>query len=574
VSAMTTAIELIETGVSGQGRFRFEPSGVETSLAEVWAQSERVARYLAARVGTGGRVGAFLSNTPACPAVVFGVWRSGNALVSLPYPGRGADLVRYLAQVERMTTLSDVDLILVDDAYREFLPPLSTDVVTFQEAAERGGPPAATDLSGGLIQFTSGSLGRPKGVLLTGEALAANMLAIMDGAGALADGPNAMSWLPLSHDMGFVGMFLTCTAAMGPSYNARRLVLQTPESFLADPSSWLRHCSSNRAALTTAPNFAFELSVRAAPLLRTIDLSAMRICITGAEKVQAGTLRKFTETFEPMGLHPEAICPAYGMAEAALAVTMVRAADPWSLISVDRKALGAGQVQLVDPSSRPAPPVSAQDLTDELADELDEGLDEEHDDETAVVSYISNGAPVDGMQVRIAAPEGQDVGEVQIRGASLFSDYLGADRVLTADGWYPTRDLGFVVGGELYLVGRADETIIVGGQNHYAADIEQTVQHDLVRSGCLAAVPLETGFALLAEPAHDLTPDRLARVCRELARICVRQAGVRPSMVGFLPRGRLPKTPSGKLQRLTLAAALTADQLETICAVWLEGSNR
>jgi acyl-CoA synthetase (AMP-forming)/AMP-acid ligase II len=477
---------------------------------------------------------------------VFGVWRSGNTLVSLPYPGRGADLAAYAGQVIRMAELAEVPVIMVDAGYRALLPPdLPVEIVTYQEAAQTGGPRAATDGSGGLVQFTSGSLGRPKGVLIGDRALAANMRAIMDAAGALDDGATAVSWLPLSHDMGFVGMFLTCVAAFGPRYDADRLVLQTPESFLADPASWLRTCSRFGASVTTAPNFAFDLSVRARPLLADADLSALRVCITGAERVQAPTLRRFTDAFAANGLRPEVVCPAYGMAEAALAVTMVRAPEHWRELSLDRAALAAGRV-------RPA---------------VGEGA----------VGYVSNGAPVAGLEVRVVpGPDepGREVGEVQIRGDSLFGGYLGAERRLTADGWFPTRDLGFLRDGELFLVGRADETIIVGGRNHYAADIESAVGHELVRAGCLAAVPLDTGYALLAEPVAGADPQGLPAACRELARIAARRTGIRPSMVGFLPRGRIPKTPSGKLQRLALAAAIAAGTLDPICAVWPEGRNR
>jgi fatty-acyl-CoA synthase len=356
----------------------------------------------------------------------------------------------------------------------------------------------------------------------------------------------------MSHDMGFVGMFLTGMAGMAPGIDGELVVLQTPESFLADPASWLRLCSSHRATITSAPNFAFELACRAAPFLTQIDLSSLRVCITGAERVSAPTLERFTSTFAPRGLRPEVICPAYGMAEAALAVTLVRPGETWRSLRVDRSALARGEVLAA---------VSEQDA----------------------VEYVSNGTILPGLEVRImpsdAAGAGGGaqslrVGEVQIRGESLFSGYIGADAVLTSDGWFPTRDAGFIQDGELFLAGRNDETIIVGGQNHYAADIEQALSHDLVRPGTLAAVPLVSGFALLAEPVGDPEVTALDHACRELAVRSARQAGLRPAVVGFVARGRLPKTPSGKPQRLRMAAALAQDRLPMLASVRFDPSYR
>jgi acyl-CoA synthetase (AMP-forming)/AMP-acid ligase II len=539
-------VDLVEAAAHGPGFVRFEPAGIERTLADLWRDAERVARWIAAREGRGTRVGAFLSNTPDCPAAVFGVWRSDGTLVSLPSPGRGADLGAWVSQITRMCALADVGLVLVDEAYRDLLPPMPIAVATFQEAVAASGPPCDADGRGGLVQFTSGSLGRPKGVVLTPEAIGANILAIIERMG-VERGDVACSWLPMSHDMGFVGMFLTCVAASAPEYGGSHLTLQTPESFLADPTTWLRICAEQGATLTTAPNFAFELACRTRAFLPDVDLSRLRMCITGAERVQASTLRRFADDFAGAGLDPAALCPAYGMAEATLAVTLVPPHVDWGERRLDRTALAAGVAAAGDRSDSP-------------------------------VSYVSNGPAVAGMRVRVVAEPGRDVGEVQVSGPSLLQRYLGDDLRLTPDGWLPTRDLGFLAGGELYLVGRADETIIVGGRNHYAADIEHAIQladrHDLVRPGCLAAVPLEDGYALLAEPSAAQAATTLEAACRELAVTAVRRAGVRPSLVGFLPRGRLLKTPSGKVQRRPLAAAIARGELELLASVSLEGGGR
>jgi acyl-CoA synthetase (AMP-forming)/AMP-acid ligase II len=531
-------VDLVEAAAAGPGFVRFEPAGIERPIADLWRDAERVARWVVAREGRGTRVGAFLSNTPDCPAAVFGAWRSDSTLVSLPYPGRGADLGAWSRQVVRMCVLADVGVLLVDAAYRDLLPPMPIEVATFQDALADGGPACGTDGRGGLVQFTSGSLGRPKGVVLSPSAIGANIVAIIERMG-VEPGDVACSWLPLSHDMGFIGMFLTCVAASAPAYGGSHVTLQTPESFLADPTTWLRICSEQGATLTTAPNFAFDLACRTRTFLPDVDLSRLRMCITGAERVQASTLRRFSDDVAGARLDPAALCPAYGMAEATLAVTLVPPDVDWRDRVLDREALATGVVA-----------------------------------DGSAVSYVSNGPAVPGMQVRVAAPPGQDVGEVQVGGPSLLSAYLGADLELTPDGWLPTRDLGFLDGDELFLVGRADETIIVGGQNHYAGDIEHAVHHDLVRAGCLAAVPLDEGYALIAEPSAARDAATLEAACRELAVTAVRRVGVRPSIVGFLPRGRLLKTPSGKVQRRPLAAAIARGELELLASVSLDGGRR
>jgi fatty-acyl-CoA synthase len=295
--------------------------------------------------------------------------------------------------------------------------------------------------------------------------------------------------------------------------------------------------------LTTAPNFAFELACRVKSELKDIDLSHLRTCITGAERVNPETLRKFTDTFAPVGLSSKALCPAYGMAEASLAVTLVSDKEDWHDTVFDKRAIARGEVI-----------VATEDTP--VADRT---------------SYVSNGRPVPRMEVRVLDENGKDtdqIGDVYIKGDSILSTYMGAELVLTEDGFFHTRDRGFLLDEELYLVGRADESIIVGGENFYAADIEHAVEHPLIRKGNLAAVPIvDGGYWLLAEPLGNPSEEELAEACRELAKTAAKNAGIRPTMVGFIPRGRLPKTPSGKIQRLRLRAFVESGEVPLTVSV-------
>ena len=156
----------------------------------------------------------------------------------------------------------------------------------------------------------------------------------------------ACSWLPLSHDMGFVGMFLTCVVASGPAYGGSHLALQTPETFLADPTTWLRTCSEQGATLTTAPNFAFELACRTRAFLPDVDLSRLRMCITGAERVQAATLRRFADDFAGAGLDPAGGGHRHGCVFAASVGFLGEGVDP--VVDVCRCELLGGHHAKVD----------------------------------------------------------------------------------------------------------------------------------------------------------------------------------------------------------------------------------
>ena len=186
------------------------------------------------------------------------------------------------------------------------------------------------------------------------------------------------------------------------------------------------------------------------------------------------------------------------------------------------------------------------------------------------LEYVSNGRPLPGTELRIDADPGH-IGEVQLRSKSMLSDYVGADLELTDDGFFPTRDLGFIVDDEIYLVGRSDDSIIVGGKNYYAADVEAEVSHDEVRPGNLAAIPNETGFSVVCELRVDPEPADAERVCRELVRVINTTVGIRPAAVSVVARGTLFKTPSGKLQRPLIAKALASGELVPIATVTFGG---
>jgi acyl-CoA synthetase (AMP-forming)/AMP-acid ligase II len=507
----TSVLDLLEDAASGHGTVRFLASDTDaTSIAVLWSQSGDAARWITNTVGAGGTIAAVLSNTRACAAFLIGAWRVGCTVASLPLPGRGMSIESYVDQLGRFCAAAGAGTLMLDPAHAGLIENPPVRVHTYDEALG-GGPTCPFDGGGALVQFTSGSLGTPKGIHLTLEAVGANVEAIISTIEP-GIGDSSCSWLPLSHDMGLIGLFLTPLAAGASRFGHHDLVLMTPEKFVANPNSWLRTCSDFGSTFTVVPNFALELAVRTAKRAGSLDLSGIRVCIVGSESVRADTLNRFADTFAPQGFDPRAFCPAYGMAEATVAVTAVRPDEHWRAIPFD----GAGSSTLV-----------------------------------------STGSAIDGVDVRVPGPDGT-VGQIEFRSPALLDRYIGAELRLTDDGYFRTSDLGLMESGELFVVGRADEVIVVAGQNVYPADVEAALPEGMVRPGCAAAVEAPGGgLAIVAETrVPRMEPPELDRLCRSVRSAVAIGTGVGAATVAFVRRGTLPKTPSGKLRRLAIRNAL------------------
>jgi acyl-CoA synthetase (AMP-forming)/AMP-acid ligase II len=516
----TSMLDLLEDSATGHGSVHFvgdEPD--PTPIGELWSASGRAARWIASRVGTGGHVAAVFTNTLPCVAALLGAWRAGCTVASLPLPGRGMSPQAYVDQLARFCAAADASTLVLDPAHASLLADAPLPVHTFDETLS-GGPPSSFDGDPALVQFTSGSIGTPKGVHLTLDAVGANVAAILDAL-EVGAGDSSCSWLPLSHDMGLIGALLSPLAAGAPRFGHHRLALMKPESFVANPASWVRACSRTGATITVAPNFALELAVRTSARAGVLDLSRLRACIVGSEAVRADTLVRFADAFAPAGFRPLAFCPAYGMAEATLAVTLVRPQEPWR--SIPR------------PADHAAPGGAAGTL-------------------------VSTGSPVHGVDVRVRAPDGA-LGPIEVRSSSQLDRYIGAELRLTDDGYFTTGDVGVAHGGELFVVGRGDEVIVVAGRNLYPVDLEAAVHHPAARPGCIAAVAApDGGLALVMEPAAStMSRIELETAGRQIRRMVARQTGSAPATVAFVSRGSLPKTPSGKLRRLAIGRSLAAD---------------
>jgi len=410
--------------------------------------------------------------------------------------------------------------------------PSLTHIASVAELTAEGGecltpPRLANDIA--FLQYTSGSTGQPKGVMVSHANLLANLRTM---GGVLKVGPQDVfvSWLPMYHDMGLIGAWL------GSLYYGYSLVLMSPLAFLARPARWLWAIDRLHGTLSAAPNFAYELclSKLADKDLEGLDLSRWRIAFNGAEPVSPETLQRFTERFARYGFAPTAMAPVYGLAEATLGVAF--------------PPLGRGP--LIDRVQREAFQLHGTALPAAA-------------DASAVLRFVSSGRPLPGHQIRIVdssaveLPE-RNEGHLQFRGPSTTDGYYRnpeeTGRVLR-DGWFDSLDFAYMAGGEVYLTGRAKDLIIRAGRNIYPYDVEAAVGNlPGLRKGCIAVFgspDLATGTERLVVLAESYEKDAAVRqqLQQEVNRIVVDLTGVSPDDIVLAPPHSVLKTSSGKIRR-------------------------
>ena len=379
-----------------------------------------------------------------------------------------------------------------------------------------------------FLQFTSGSTSDPKGVVITHENLVANAHAIMiDGLNSDPATDRGVSWLPLYHDMGLIGF------VVAPLLNQVPVVFIPTLAFVKRPTIWLDTISKYRGTITFAPNFALGLAAKraSAKRLEQLDLSCLRVLGCGAEPINPATMRMFIDTFRPAGLNENAVMPAYGMAEATLAITFDRLDQPITTLRIDRDRYESEQV---------ATPVQDDGVRGGALELVGCGNTFPHH-EVAVMG--DNGQPLAAGQV----------GEIVVKGPSITAGYFDNPRStehLLRDGWLHTGDLGFTHEGHLYISGRMKDLIILNGRNYYPQAIEWEVEQvEGVRKGNVVAfsVPGDTTEELViaAETKADDEKALSAAIVTHLKST----VGVRATDVKLVGPGQLPKTSSGKLQR-------------------------
>ena len=515
---MSLVLDALDAPFAGKARVHCLSDGSRPrTLAELGADSRRAAAWLESRAGRRGVVAALLTASHDCLATFFGALRSGFTLVSLPHPARGMDADEYLTQIGEMCALTGATHLLCDGGLVPLLSGAPVDVHAFSESvsATSGG---AHQGPGSFVQFTSGSTGTPRGIALSLDALDANLTS-MYGWLEPRDGAVVCSWLPLSHDMGLIGLALYAICSVNPPWSAPTdLVLMSPESFMADPRSWMRACSDYRATSTTAPPFALRLASRAS--VRRVRSTCLRYAASSSAASRSQPMA-YESSRRSVGISASparALCPGYGMAEAALAVAIDPTSSTWSSVRVDSDALAAGEWY-------------------EVAD--------------GGTELVSCGPPVRDTQVRTNGDAA--LGELEIQSPSLLDHYVGTDTSpLTDDGWLRTADLACLRHGDVFIAGRTDDVLIVSGRNIDARALDALVgTHPACRPGNVACVSDGAGrYVVVLEPsAAHMNQEELRAGAREIRGALARRFAAGPSAVVFIERGSLPKTPSGKVRR-------------------------
>ena len=497
---MSELVALLDTGSSDKGRFVFPAIGSAVGTRQLWGAAEKAARHLRMNASHGETIGAILTATPDSLALVVGALRAGLSMCSLPTPARGMSIEDYVAQVRHLLKRTHARTLFVDSEYLPIFAGSARSVRSIASIAlgRTNGRSDALPDDGVIIQCSSGTTGRPKPIILSQQAVAANITALMNRL-ELQAGDRSVSWLPLSHDMGLFGFaLLPWCAGARDICNGGDAILLPPESFLADPSCWMKSCAKLGATISGAPPFALEMAVAKEHRPGRDSLRRMRALLVGADLIPALTLERFSAAFADSGLDASTITPAYGMAEAALGIAMVRPGDGWSTRVVAN--------------------------------------------EETQRQFVSCGKAVDGMTV---TTETEGVGRLIVRGDSLFSGYY-AEHQRTADEGLLTGDLGTIAGGEVIPMGRVDDVLMIDGRKVLAQDIEAATQGDGVRSGSPVAFQDDGQITLFCElTKHSESPDR---VCELARRRVAQQMGFRVTVCA-VQNGVVPKSPSGKLQR-------------------------
>jgi fatty acid CoA ligase FadD21 len=540
-------------------------AGVPESLT--WSQLSRrtmnVARELSLHGSIGDRAVILAPQGLDYVLAFLGSMQAGVIAVPLPLPHRGSSYERVGGvfadtSPSLVLTTSEVAEDVGDyiDQSRMDTAPKIVAIDSLKLDAEDGTSLQTADLSSiAYLQYSSGSTRLPTGVKVSHHNLTVNFEQLMQSFFAHSKVPSDLtivSWLPFYHDMGLV--LGVCAPILG-GYHAQ---LTSPVGFLARPARWVRALAENPHAWSSAPNFAFDLAARKTTDndLAGLDLGGVLGIISGAERVEPATLRRFVDRFAHFNVQDHMMRPSYGLAEATVFVTAGTWRESSPAVHFDVGELGAGRVQRCAVGTG-----------------------------TALVKYQVPQSPklriVDSTTHRECPSD--VVGEIWVHGENVAEGYwhkppeeqrrFGATLVDPSPGtpegaWLRTGDLGFIYEGELFIVGRIKDLLIIRGRNHYPEDIEATVQE--ITHGRVAAisVPVDSTEQLVTvielkkkhdEPSEDAL-HRLNGVKSDVTSAISNAHGLNVGDVVLVPAGSIPTTTSGKIRRATCVEQYRQDQ--------------
>ena len=540
-----TLIEVLAHHVQSHGDrphvllWRSEDDEQTISYADLNRESCTIAAGLIERgFVPGDRVAIMLPTEPAFFAAFIGVLYAGGVPVPIYPPFRRAQVEDHLRRQAGILRNAGASLLIIGSEIRnvgQLMLGLAEDLryVETVDALSRAGtieqPLAAGADTIALIQYTSGSTGDPKGVVLTHANLLANIRA-MGEALDVSSSDVFVSWLPLYHDMGLIGAWL------GTLHYGVPTVIMPPLAFLADPGRWLRAIGRHRATLSAAPNFAFELCCKNVrdEHIKDLDLSSLRMLLNGAEPVSPATIARFAARFASYGFPPKAMAPVYGLAENSVGLTFPPVGRGPIVDRVQRSTLShEGQ----------AAPARPEDAT--------------------ALEFVACGRPIAGHEVRIVDENDAELperteGRIQFKGPSATQGYFRNDEKTEAlfDGeWLESGDRAYIAGGDVFITGRIKDMIIKAGRNIYPHELEELVGGvEGVRKGCVAAFASTFGGAdterLVVLVETRLTESAEIEALRDrIVEVTKTQLDIAPDEVVLARPHTVPKTSSGKLRR-------------------------
>ncbi|NWF31347.1 fatty acyl-AMP ligase [Streptomyces sp. PKU-EA00015] len=573
--AARTIVEALLARTTGPDADRPVVTALDASGARIESltpvELDRRARALAAALRETGSAGDRVI-VPALPGLDFHIGFLGclyAGMIAVPVPAfRTAARAGTTTRAERLSAIcGDCDpcAVLVstqqeaDEADVDLLPGVRWVAVRRPDAPESAGaalpdPVALDPATTALLQYTSGSTGDPRGVVVGHGNLVANQAGMRDRC-EVEPTTTIVSWLPFFHDMGL------CTAVVLPLVSGAATVTMEPATFVRDPRVWLRAIAAEDDVFTAAPDFAYDMCVNRVPEdeRAAIDLSTWRVAVNGSEPVRAATQRRFAEAFRVSFFREEVFSPGFGLAECTLAVSLSPSLVPTVVGLYDRDALAEGKAVRTTVDA--------------------EG-----------VELVGCGPVVDDVRVAVVDPETRHpladrvVGEIWVDSPGNCAGYWGreqesedvfAARVEGAEHdtgrtYVRTGDLGFVDGGELFITGRIKDVLIIGGENYFPQDAEAVAldSHPAFAQQRAAAWPLgedDRGVAVVVETTVR-DPGELAAAVRA-AGIAV--AKVLPAAVSVyaVPRNKVPRTTSGKIRRRACAQQVKSGQLKPL-AQW------
>ena len=474
----------------------------------------------------------------------FAILLAGGIPVPIYPPARLSQIEEHLRRHARILENARTTLLITVPEAKPVARLLRTRVADLKQIITPGelrqyegavfNPPPVKQDDIAFLQYTSGSTGNPKGVMLTHNNLLANIRAM--GETVRVDSSDVfVSWLPLYHDMGLIGAWL------GSLYYACPLVLMSPLAFLTRPHRWLWAIHKHRGTLSAAPNFAYELCLSKIPdsVIKGLDLSSWRMAFNGAEPVSARTIEQFCERFREYGFQRESMSPVYGLAESSVGLAFPPLGRGPHIERLQREALTGSGLAIPALESDPS-----------------------------ALELVACGQPLPGHQIRIVDPLGQELpewreGRLQFQGPSATSGYFRnpeESQKLFDGEWLDSGDLAFLAGGEVFLTSRVKELIIRAGRNIYPYEVEEAIGNlPGIRKGCVAMFGSgdpASGTERLVILAESRESDATVRerLHAEIISLTTDMLGTPPDDVVLAEPHTVLKTSSGKIRRAACKA--------------------